>query len=219
MTDTTTTDTKPEEMTYEQMTGTELVRVYNAMVRQGLAAGMTGIREINIFHDKPTAVARCRAMASSLRAWATGQHAADEQPVHEQPVHEQPTSGGTQPAEKCTYPRCKCTVHTSTSQPEPLCPKGLDRDVVGGTHNVREHKLHITQVSPGLARLRASPGYEAAKADVSRERTAPAEHSKQQEVRVAKKAKKEKVAKTAKAPKATNGNQRSKARARQQHVT
>lgn len=24
---------------------------------------------------------------------------------------------------KCTYPRCKCIVQTSTSQPEPVCPK------------------------------------------------------------------------------------------------
>jgi hypothetical protein len=165
MTDTTTTDSKPEEMTYEQMTGTELVRVYNAMVRQGLAAGMTGIRELSIFHDKPTAVTRCRAMASSLRAWATGQQAADEQP----------TSGGTQP-----------------------------------------------QVSPGLARLRASPNYEvlrqdtlnrqeAAKADVSGERTAPAEHSKQQEVEVAKKAKKAKKEKAPKVAKETNGAKRGRA--------
>jgi len=26
----------------------------------------------------------------------------------------------------CTYPRCKCIVSTSTSQPEPKCPKGLE---------------------------------------------------------------------------------------------
>jgi hypothetical protein len=25
----------------------------------------------------------------------------------------------------CTYPRCKCVVQTSTSQPEPVCPHGL----------------------------------------------------------------------------------------------
>jgi hypothetical protein len=30
-------------------------------------------------------------------------------------------------AEVCTYPRCKCIVQTSTSQPEPTCPHGLER--------------------------------------------------------------------------------------------
>jgi len=27
--------------------------------------------------------------------------------------------------EKCGYPACKCIVSTSTSQPRPVCPKGL----------------------------------------------------------------------------------------------
>ena len=27
----------------------------------------------------------------------------------------------------CTYPACKCIVSTSTSQPEPVCPKGLQQ--------------------------------------------------------------------------------------------
>lgn len=27
--------------------------------------------------------------------------------------------------ERCTYPECKCIVSTSTSDPEPTCPKGL----------------------------------------------------------------------------------------------
>lgn len=31
----------------------------------------------------------------------------------------------------CSYPDCKCIVSTSTSQPEPECPKGLERDVRG----------------------------------------------------------------------------------------
>lgn len=31
------------------------------------------------------------------------------------------------PAANCTYPRCKCIVSTSTSQPEPVCPLGLHR--------------------------------------------------------------------------------------------
>jgi hypothetical protein len=29
--------------------------------------------------------------------------------------------------ERCSYPRCKCIVSTSTSQPEPECPKGLQQ--------------------------------------------------------------------------------------------
>jgi hypothetical protein len=28
---------------------------------------------------------------------------------------------------RCTYPRCRCVVSTSTSEPEPACPKGLPR--------------------------------------------------------------------------------------------
>lgn len=30
----------------------------------------------------------------------------------------------------CTYPKCKCVVSTSTSQPEPVCPKGLEPEPV-----------------------------------------------------------------------------------------
>lgn len=26
----------------------------------------------------------------------------------------------------CSYPNCSCIVSTSTSQPEPVCPKGLE---------------------------------------------------------------------------------------------
>jgi hypothetical protein len=29
------------------------------------------------------------------------------------------------PGEACTYPQCKCVVQTSTSRPEPDCPRGL----------------------------------------------------------------------------------------------
>lgn len=29
--------------------------------------------------------------------------------------------------ERCAYPQCKCIVSTSTSQPTPICPKGLDQ--------------------------------------------------------------------------------------------
>jgi len=28
----------------------------------------------------------------------------------------------------CTYPRCKCIVNTSTTQPEPVCPLGLEQN-------------------------------------------------------------------------------------------
>jgi RNA polymerase sigma-70 factor (ECF subfamily) len=28
----------------------------------------------------------------------------------------------------CTYPRCKCIVSTSTSQPMPVCPHGLEQE-------------------------------------------------------------------------------------------
>lgn len=30
----------------------------------------------------------------------------------------------------CTYPHCKCIVSTSTSQPVPTCPLGLEQPVV-----------------------------------------------------------------------------------------
>lgn len=30
--------------------------------------------------------------------------------------------------EHCSYPKCKCIVQTSTSQPKPSCPKGLERE-------------------------------------------------------------------------------------------
>lgn len=33
----------------------------------------------------------------------------------------------------CTYPKCKCIVSTSTTQPEPICPKGLNQRPIGPT--------------------------------------------------------------------------------------
>lgn len=31
-------------------------------------------------------------------------------------------------AERCTYPKCRCIVSTSSSQPEPICPKALPKE-------------------------------------------------------------------------------------------
>jgi hypothetical protein len=34
-------------------------------------------------------------------------------------------SEALKPVQVCNYPRCKCIEQTSTSQPEPDCPRGL----------------------------------------------------------------------------------------------
>lgn len=31
------------------------------------------------------------------------------------------------PTDPCTYPNCTCVVSTSTSQPEPVCPRGYSK--------------------------------------------------------------------------------------------
>lgn len=50
-----------------------------------------------------------------------------EQQLRDMRKDGKPRAVSAQPAEVCTYPRCRCIVSTSTSQPEPDCPKGLPK--------------------------------------------------------------------------------------------
>lgn len=60
-----------------EMNGIQLLSHYNNLVNQADSEGLTGFRQLRVFHDKPTAIKRCEAMESSLRAWREGQRAED----------------------------------------------------------------------------------------------------------------------------------------------
>jgi len=55
--------TKPD---FSQLSGQDLVRYNNAMVREILATGLTGYREVTIFQNKEAGIKRCEANWSSL---------------------------------------------------------------------------------------------------------------------------------------------------------
>ena|ERR1700686_3768192 len=55
--------TKPD---FAQMSGQDLVRYNNAMVREILECGLTGYREVTIFQNKEAGIKRCEANWSSL---------------------------------------------------------------------------------------------------------------------------------------------------------
>lgn len=68
---------------FDAMGGAALVNSYNTMVREATAAGLAGYREVNRFADHASAVKRCAALQSSLKAHAAGQAAADRQGLRE----------------------------------------------------------------------------------------------------------------------------------------
>lgn len=55
--------TKPN---FASLSGQDLVRYNNAMVREILATGLTGYREVSIFQNKDAGIKRCEANWSSL---------------------------------------------------------------------------------------------------------------------------------------------------------
>lgn len=66
-----------------EMNGTQLLSHYNNLVNQATTEGLTGFRQLRVFHDKPTAIKRCEALESSLRAWREGQRAEDRRTAAE----------------------------------------------------------------------------------------------------------------------------------------
>ena len=57
---------------YNAFIGSELVSAYNTLVAQAEAAGLTGYRPVVRFADKMSAVKRCEALESSIRARKDG---------------------------------------------------------------------------------------------------------------------------------------------------
>ena len=55
--------TKPD---FSQLSGQDLVRYNNAMVREILTTGLTGYREVTVFQNKEAGIKRCEANWSSL---------------------------------------------------------------------------------------------------------------------------------------------------------
>lgn len=56
--------TKPN---FDELSGHDLVRYNNAMVREILSCGLTGYREVTIFQNKEAGVKRCEANWSALK--------------------------------------------------------------------------------------------------------------------------------------------------------
>lgn len=56
--------TKPD---FTTLSGQDLVRYNNAMVREILACGLTGYKEVTIFQNKEAGIKRCEANWSSLK--------------------------------------------------------------------------------------------------------------------------------------------------------
>lgn len=56
-------------------TAPQLVARYNSLVASALAYGLTGYRELRVFHDKPTALARIAQLEGTLAAHASGERA------------------------------------------------------------------------------------------------------------------------------------------------
>jgi hypothetical protein len=51
---------------FSQLSGQDLVRYNNAMVREILATGLTGYKEVSVFQNKEAGIKRCEANWSSL---------------------------------------------------------------------------------------------------------------------------------------------------------
>jgi hypothetical protein len=56
-------------MNFADMTLPQLAKAYNEMVRSPTGPQFVD-REVTKFRDKPTAIARCEALANSIRTWA-----------------------------------------------------------------------------------------------------------------------------------------------------
>lgn len=74
---------------YNDLTGPQLVSTYNDLVVQSKAAGLSGYRLVVRFADKISAVKRCEALASSLRAREEGLKMLNDDP---------PVTGGDDPS-------------------------------------------------------------------------------------------------------------------------
>lgn len=170
---------------FESLSGPELVSTYCAMVEQATAAGLEGYRPVARFADKLSAVRRCEAIASSLRA----------------------RGEGLRPKSDSGY---QASYMASEGNPSLAAVSGTasDQHVLGTAEDTKD--LNEPPVSPGRARLLAHPDAEVirqrtlADQEAAVEAVAPTEEN---EVAKAKKAKK-----TKKAPK-TNGGGEQKYRA------
>jgi hypothetical protein len=60
------------------MKAPQLVARYNALVVQATTAGLTGYRELRLFHDRTTALARIAQLEGALAAHASGEKAEDK---------------------------------------------------------------------------------------------------------------------------------------------
>lgn len=63
------------EQDFNAMSTPELIVAYNNMVLSEVGQALGNRREVTRFQDRPTGVARCEALASSIRAWVEGQRA------------------------------------------------------------------------------------------------------------------------------------------------
>ena len=76
---------------FNDLTGPELLFTYNGLVERATAAGLSDYRSVTRFADKISAVKRCEALASSLRAREDGLKMLDYDP---------PVTGGDPPVEQ-----------------------------------------------------------------------------------------------------------------------
>lgn len=60
---------------FAAMSASQLVSRYNALVDQATAVELTGYRQVRVFHDKPTALARITQLESALSAHRKGEQA------------------------------------------------------------------------------------------------------------------------------------------------
>lgn len=64
---------------YNELGGTAMIAAYNAMIAEATEIGLEGYHPVSKFTDKPTAVRRCEALESSIRAFRAGVAEADQQ--------------------------------------------------------------------------------------------------------------------------------------------
>jgi hypothetical protein len=67
-------------MNFADMTLPQLAEAYNEMVRSPTGPQFVD-REVTKFRDKPTAIARCEALADSIRTWAQARKANNDEGV------------------------------------------------------------------------------------------------------------------------------------------
>ena len=84
---------------YNAFIGSELVSAYNTLVAQAEAAGLTGYRPVVRFADKMSAVKRCEALESSIRARKDGFKVKHDDNEQEFTKTEEPTQDEVQCAD------------------------------------------------------------------------------------------------------------------------